>query len=137
MCWQDSIWQSWMNMVTEFSEASLDLAGKLIAQNSKSAKTARALLQLVQIRNDSGDHASYLRLASPLRDQELFNEAISEYARLDLLCHKVLAVLTRQFWTYGRFIVTLNCMKHTPSLRHGTKIRSCRWQDVQYCFANY
>ena len=66
----------------EFSEASLDLAGKLIAQNSKSAKTARALLQRVQIRNDSGDHASYLRLANSLRDQELFNEAISEYARL-------------------------------------------------------
>ena len=66
----------------EFSEASLDLAGKLIAQNPKSAKTARALLQRVQIRDDSGDHASYLKLANSLRDQGLFNEAITEYARL-------------------------------------------------------
>ena len=66
----------------EFSEASLDLAGKLIAQNPKSAKTARALLQRVQIRDDSGDHASYLKLANSLREQGLFNEAITEYARL-------------------------------------------------------
>ena len=66
----------------EFSEASLDLAGKLISQNPKSAKTARALLQRVQIRDDSGDHASYLKLANSLRDQGLFNEAITEYARL-------------------------------------------------------
>lgn len=66
----------------EFSEASLDLAGKLIAQNPKSAKTARALLQRVQIRDDSGDHASYLRLANSLRDQGLYNEAITEYSRL-------------------------------------------------------
>ena len=66
----------------EFSEASLDLAGKLIIQNPKSAKTARALLQRVQIRDDSGDHASYLRLANSLKDQGLFNEAITEYARL-------------------------------------------------------
>ena len=66
----------------EFSEASLDLAGKLIIKNPKSAKTARALLQRVQIRDDSGDHASYLRLANSLRDQGLYNEAITEYARL-------------------------------------------------------
>ena len=56
----------------EFSEASLDLAGKLIAQNPKSAKTARALLQRVQIRDDSGDHASYLRLANSLKEQGLY-----------------------------------------------------------------
>jgi tetratricopeptide (TPR) repeat protein len=66
----------------EFSEASLDLAGKLIISNPKSAKTARALLQRVQIRDDSADHASYLRLANSLRDQGLYNEAITEYARL-------------------------------------------------------
>lgn len=66
----------------EFSEASLDLAGKMIIADPKSAKTARALLQRVQIRDDSGDHASYLRLANSLRDQGLYNEAISEYARL-------------------------------------------------------
>ena len=66
----------------EFSEASLDLAGKLIAQNPKSAKTARALLQRVQIRDDSGDHASYLRLANSLKDQGLYSEAITEYGRL-------------------------------------------------------
>ena len=66
----------------EFSEASLDLAGKMIIADPKSAKTARALLQRVQIRDDSGDHASYLRLANSLKDQGLYNEAISEYARL-------------------------------------------------------
>lgn len=74
----------------EFSEASLDLAGKLIAQNPKSAKTARALLQRVQIRDDSADHASYLRLANSLRDQGLYNEAISEYARLGPIVAKSL-----------------------------------------------
>ena len=72
----------------EFSEASLDLAGKLIAQNSKSAKNARALLQKVQIRDDSADHASYLRLANSLRNQGLYNEAISEYARLGPIVSK-------------------------------------------------
>ena len=66
----------------EFSEASLDLAGKMIIADPKSAKTARALLQRVQIRDDSGDHASYLRLANSLKDQGLYTEAISEYARL-------------------------------------------------------
>ena len=72
----------------EFSEASLDLAGKLIIQNPKSAKTARALLQRVQIRDDRGDHASYLRLANSLRAQGLYNEAISEYARLGPIVSK-------------------------------------------------
>ena len=66
----------------EFSEASLDLAGKMIISNPKSAKTARSLLQRVQIRDDSGDHASYLKLANSLRAKGLYNEAISEYSRL-------------------------------------------------------
>jgi tetratricopeptide (TPR) repeat protein len=74
----------------EFSEASLDLAGKMIIANPKSAKTARALLQRVQIRNDSGDHASYLKLANSLREKGLFNEAISEYARLSPIVSKTL-----------------------------------------------
>jgi len=72
----------------EFSEASLDLAGKLIAQNPKSAKTARALLQRVQIRDDSGDHASYLRLANSLKEQGLYSEAITEYGRLGPIVSK-------------------------------------------------
>ena len=79
------------NGYREFSEASLDLAGKLIVQNPKSAKTARALLQRVQIRDDSGDHASYLRLANSLREQGLYNEAISEYARLGPIVSKSVA----------------------------------------------
>lgn len=72
----------------EFSESSLDLAGKLIAQTPQTAKTARALLQRVQIRDDSGDHASYLRLANSLREQGLYNEAITEYARLGPIVSK-------------------------------------------------
>ena len=76
----------------EFSEASLDLAGKLIAQNPKSAKTARALLQRVQIRDDSADHASYLRLANSLRDQGLYNESIAEYA----ISNSLLAIKSMQ-----------------------------------------
>jgi hypothetical protein len=66
----------------DFSEASLELASKMIRANSKSAKTARALLQKVTIRNNSADHASYLKLADSLRIQGLYNDAISEYARL-------------------------------------------------------
>ncbi|MEC7800780.1 MAG: hypothetical protein VX609_05770 [Verrucomicrobiota bacterium] len=66
----------------EFSELALELAGKMILSNSKSAKSARALLQKVSIRNDSADHAAYLRLADSLRRQGLYSEAISEYSRL-------------------------------------------------------
>jgi hypothetical protein len=66
----------------EFSEEALNLAGKMIAANAKSAKSARALLQKVSIRDNSGDHASYLKLADSLRAQGLYNDAISEYSRL-------------------------------------------------------
>ncbi|MDA8774389.1 hypothetical protein N9N13_01560 [Opitutales bacterium] len=72
----------------DFSEASLELASKMIRANSKSAKIARALLQKVTIRNNSADHASYLKLADSLRKQGLYNEAISEYARLGPIVQK-------------------------------------------------
>ena len=66
----------------DFSEASLDLASKMIRANSKSAKIARALLQKsIRFDNNSADHASYLKLADSLRTQGLYNDAISEYAR--------------------------------------------------------
>ena len=66
----------------EFSEEALNLAGKMISANAKSAKSARALLQKVSIRDNTGDHASYLKLADSLRAQGLYTDAISEYARL-------------------------------------------------------
>ncbi len=72
----------------DFSEASLELASKMIQANSKSAKVARALLQKVSIRNNSADHASYLKLADSLRLKGLYNEAISEYARLGPIVNK-------------------------------------------------
>ena len=72
----------------EFSELALDLAGKMIVSNPKSAKTARSLLQLVTIRDDSGDHASYLQLVDSLRRQGLYTEAISEYGRLGPIVSK-------------------------------------------------
>jgi tetratricopeptide (TPR) repeat protein len=72
----------------DFSEASLDLASKMIRANAKSAKIARALLQNVTIRNNSADHASYLKLADSLRTKGLYNEAISEYARLGPIVQK-------------------------------------------------
>lgn len=72
----------------EFSELSLELAGKMIAANPKSAKMARALLQKVTIRNNSGDHAAYLKLADSLRMQGLYTDAISEYARLSPIVMK-------------------------------------------------
>lgn len=72
----------------DFSEASLELAGKMIQANPKSAKIARALLQKVTIRNNSADHASYLKLADSLRQKGLYNEAISEYARLGPIVQK-------------------------------------------------
>lgn len=72
----------------EFSELSLELAGKMISANPKSAKIARALLQKVTIRNNSGDHAAYLKLADSLREQKLYTDAISEYARLSPIVMK-------------------------------------------------
>ena len=72
----------------DFSEAALDLVGRMIRSNPKSAKVARALLQRITIRDNSADHASYLKLADSLRAQGLFNEAISEYARLGPLVKK-------------------------------------------------
>lgn len=72
----------------EFSELSLELAGKMIAANPKSAKIARALLQKVTIRNNTGDHAAYLKLADSLREQKLYTDAISEYARLSPIVMK-------------------------------------------------
>lgn len=72
----------------DFSEASLDLASKMIRANAKSAKIARALLQKITIRNNSADHASYLKLADSLRTKGLYNEAISEYSRLGPIVQK-------------------------------------------------
>ena len=72
----------------EFSEAALDLTGKMIRSNPKSAKVSLALLRRVNIRDDSGDHESYLRLADSLRKQGLYNEAIAEYGRLAPLVNK-------------------------------------------------
>lgn len=72
----------------DFSEASLELASKMIRADPESAKIARALLQKVTIRNNSADHASYLKLADSLRTQGLYNEAISEYARLGPIVQK-------------------------------------------------
>ena len=66
----------------DFSEAALELCGKMIVSNPDSAKASRALLQRISIRDNSADHASYLRLADSLRQQGLYTEAISEYARL-------------------------------------------------------
>ena len=72
----------------DFSEASLELASKMIRANAKSAKIARALLQKITIRNNSADHASYLKLADSLRTKGLYNEAISEYSRLGPIVQK-------------------------------------------------
>ena len=72
----------------DFSEAALDLVGKMIRANPQSAKLARALLQRITIRDNSADHASYLKLADSLRSQGLYNEAISEYARLGPIVNK-------------------------------------------------
>ncbi len=72
----------------EYSEAALELCGKMIAADRESAKASRALLQRITIRDNAGDHASYLRLADSLRTQGLFSEAISEYARLSPIVAK-------------------------------------------------
>jgi len=66
----------------DFSEAALELCGKMIASNPDTGKASLALLKRISIRDNSGDHASYLRLADSLRNQGLYTEAIGEYARL-------------------------------------------------------
>lgn len=66
----------------DFSEVALELCGKMIAANSDSAKASQALLKRISIRDNSADHASYLRLADSLRAQGLYAEAINEYTRL-------------------------------------------------------
>ena len=66
----------------DFSEAALELCGKMIASNPDTGKASLALLKRISIRDNSGDHASYLRLADSLRTQGLYTEAIGEYARL-------------------------------------------------------
>ena len=72
----------------EFSEAALDLAGKMIRANPKSAKVSLALLNRVSIRDDSGDHQAYLNLANSLRKQGLYKDAIDQYARLGPIVEK-------------------------------------------------
>ncbi len=72
----------------EFSEEALNLAGKMISADAQSAQSARALLQKVSIRDNTGDHASYLKLADSLRAQGLYTDAISEYARLSPIVKK-------------------------------------------------
>ena len=72
----------------EFSECALELCGKMIGANASSAKSSRALLQRVTIRDNSGDHEAYLNLADSLRQQGLYTEAISEYARLTPIVNK-------------------------------------------------
>jgi len=66
----------------DFSEAALELCGKMIKSNPDAGKASLALLKRISIRDNSGDHASYLRLADSLRTQGLYTEAIKEYARL-------------------------------------------------------
>lgn len=66
----------------DFSELALELCGRMIASNPSSAKASRALLQRVTIRDNSGDHMSYLNMADSLRREGLYSEAISEYTRL-------------------------------------------------------
>lgn len=66
----------------DFSEAALELCGKMIAANKESAKASQALLKRISIRDNSSDHESYLRLADSLRTQGLYAEAIAEYTRL-------------------------------------------------------
>lgn len=72
----------------DFSEAALQLCGKMIAANRNSAKSSQALLKRITIRDSSADHASYLKLADSLRSQGLYTEAIAEYARLSPIVAK-------------------------------------------------
>ena len=66
----------------EFSDAALDLAGKMIAANPKSANHVRTLLTKVNIRNNGADHEAYLKLCDSLRRNKLFPNAIEAYVRL-------------------------------------------------------
>ena len=66
----------------EFSDAALELAGKMIAANPKSANHVRALLTKINIRNNGADHEAYLKLCDSLRRNKLFPNAIEAYVRL-------------------------------------------------------
>ncbi len=66
----------------EFSEAALDLAGKMIAVNPKAAPHVRVLLAKVNIRNNGADHEAYKELCDTLRKKKLYQYAIEAYVRL-------------------------------------------------------
>ena len=66
----------------EFSEAALDLAGKMIATNPKAAPHVRVLLAKVNIRNNGADHEAYKELCDTLRQKKLYQYAIEAYVRL-------------------------------------------------------
>lgn len=66
----------------EFSDAALELAGKMIAANPKSASHVRTLLTKINIRNNGADHEAYLKLCDSLRRNKLFPNAIEAYVRL-------------------------------------------------------
>ena len=66
----------------EFSEAGLELAGKMIVANPKSANHVRILLTKINIRNNGADHEAYLKLCDSLRRNKLFPNAIEAYVRL-------------------------------------------------------
>ncbi|MBC8348516.1 MAG: hypothetical protein H8E24_07815 [Verrucomicrobia bacterium] len=66
----------------EFSDAALELAGKMIAANPKSANHVRTLLAKINIRNNGADHEAYLKLCDSLRRNKLYPNAIEAYVRL-------------------------------------------------------
>ena len=66
----------------EFSEAALDLAGKMIAANPKAAQHVRVLLAKVNIRNNGADHEAYKELCDTFREKQLYQYAIESYVRL-------------------------------------------------------
>jgi hypothetical protein len=66
----------------EFSDSALELAGKMIAANPKSANHVRTLLTKINIRNNGADHEAYLKLCDSLRRNKLFPNAIEAYIRL-------------------------------------------------------
>jgi len=66
----------------EFSDSALELAGKMIAANPKSAGHVRNLLTKINIRNNGADHEAYLKLCDSLRRNKLFPNAIEAYVRL-------------------------------------------------------
>ena len=105
----------------EFSEEALNLAGKMISADAKSAKSARALLQKVSIRDNTGDHASYLKLADscepkvstrmPFRNTPGCLRSLRNYP----------AVRIVKFFGFGRFTVTPSCTNSMPRPRSGTR----------------